>query len=120
MRLTVGFFIAAALLLPAAALAVTVTNKDDKDHKFVILEGGANQDYVLKPNGVVSIGCPKGCTLRLGPTDDDDYVLEGAETVFIEDDKLFDDTPDGSLGVAPGSSAQPPPLPTSPSGQPSK
>ena len=120
MRFTTGFFFIAALSVPLPALAVTVTNRDDKDHKFIILEGDTKQDHVLKPNGVLSSVCPKGCTLRLGETEDDDYVLEGAESVSIEDDKLFDDTPDGKSEAVPGSNAQPPPLQTAPPASPSK
>jgi hypothetical protein len=120
MRFATGFFIVAALSVPFQALAVTVTNKDDKDHKFIILEGDAKQDHVLKPNGVLSSVCAKGCILRLGETDDDDYVLEGTEIVSVEDDKLFDDTPDGKSEAVPGSNTQPPPPPKPEATSPSK
>ena len=109
MRLQFGLLVLAVLAVTAPALAVTVTNKDDKDHKLTILEGDTRQDHLLKPNGVLSAACAKGCVIRLGDSEDDEYVLEGPEVVSIEDNKLFDDGPDARSDAAPGSNAQPPP-----------
>ena len=114
MRLAFGLLAAIVLLSAAPAHAVSVTNKDDKDHKLTIVEGDTKQDLVLKPNGVLDGVCPKGCAMRLGDSDDDEYVLEGAETVSIEDNKLYDDSPDGRSEAAPGSNAKPPPTQTAP------
>lgn len=102
------------VLMAVPAQAVSVTNKDDKDHKLTIVEGDNKQDLLLKPNGVLDAVCPKGCVLQLGDGEDDKYVLEGTETVTIEDDKLYDDSPDGRTETAPGSNARPPPAQTAP------
>lgn len=103
----------------ATAHAVTVTNRDDKDRKLTILEGDNKQDHLLKPNGVLASVCPKGCMLRLGDSEDDEYILEGNELVSIEDNKLYDDAPQGRVEAAPDRpSGPPPPQPAPPASAP--
>ncbi|MEQ1695621.1 MAG: hypothetical protein ABL901_07245 [Hyphomicrobiaceae bacterium] len=94
MRLRFGLVLSVTLLGSASAFAVTVTNKDDKEHKLTILEGDAKQELQLKPSGVLEGVCLKGCTIRLGSSEDDEYVLEGPEVISIEDSKLYDDAPE--------------------------
>ena len=84
----------AALTHTSAALALTVINRDDHDHKVTIVEGPRSTDHVLKPDAQIVDVCPKGCVLRLNDSDEEEYELEGNEVVFIEDGNLYYDGPD--------------------------
>ena len=112
MRLRFGLVLSISLIDAGSAFAASVTNKDDKEHKLTILEGDAKQELQLKPNGVIDGVCLKGCTIRLGSSEDDEYVLEGPEVLSIEDNKLYDDAPDAKPDPAPGTNARPPPAQT--------
>ena len=103
--LAAGFVISSSLVTPA--LAVSVTNRDDKEHKLTIIEGDARTGQVLKPAGVIDGICMKGCIVRLGDSENDEYELEGAEVVSIEDGYLYYDGPEGTEMV-PGEKTQPP------------
>ena len=120
MRFRFGLVLSVAIVGSATAFAASVTNKDDKDHKLTILEGDAKQELQLKPNGVLDGVCLKGCTIRLGSSEDDEYVLEGPEVLSIEDSKIYDDAPDVKSDPAPGISARPPPAQTEPPATPQK
>ena len=109
MRLGFGLVLFVTVAGSVSAFAASVTNKDDKEHKLTILEGDAKQELQLKPNGVLEGVCLKGCTIRLGSSEDDEYVLEGPEVISIEDSKLYDDAPDAKSETAPGTTARPPP-----------
>jgi hypothetical protein len=109
MRLSAGLSLLVALVIAAPAHAVSVTNRDDKDYKLTVVEGDAKQDHVLKPNGVLDGVCLKGCVVRLGDSENDEYELEGTEVVSIEDGYLYFDGPEVGAEPAPGSNAQPPP-----------
>jgi hypothetical protein len=97
------------LLVSGTAHAVSVTNRDDKDHKLTIVEGDSRQEKVLKPTEAIADVCPKGCVIRLGDSENDEYELEGTEVVSIEDGYLYYDGPDVGSETAPGSTTQPPP-----------
>ena len=77
-----------------AALALTVINRDDHDHKVTLVEGPRSTDHVLKPDAQIENVCPKGCVVRLNDSDEEEYELEGNEVVFIEDGNLYYDGPD--------------------------
>ena len=85
----------------SAALALSITNRDDRDHKVTIIEGGASKDQTLKPDAMVDGVCTKGCVIRLNDSDDDEYELEGNETVSIEDGYLYYEGPDAPAEAAP-------------------
>jgi hypothetical protein len=93
--------IAAAYCAEAAA-AVSVTNRDDRDHKVTIIEADKKQDHTLKPSAVLDGICQKGCIIRLNDSENDEYELEGTEVVSIEEGYLYYDGPeapaDPSLG----------------------
>jgi hypothetical protein len=108
MRLQSGIAVFALLLGTVPALAVSVTNKDDKDYKLTVIEGDAKVDHVLKASGSLDGVCLKGCVIRLGDSENDEYELEGPEVVSIEDGYLYYDGPDTGAETAPGSTAQPP------------
>lgn len=91
-RLTVVVSLAALIVQVGAAFAtVSVTNRDEKDHKITIIEGEKKQDYTLKSNQALENICPQGCVLRLNDNEDDDYQLEPNDIVSIEDGALFYD-----------------------------
>lgn len=81
----------AALLLTSAAEAATITNFDNKDVKIQIVEGNARQDIILTSGKVVQGVCQKGCILRLNDNENDEYELDGSESVSIEEGFLYDD-----------------------------
>jgi hypothetical protein len=120
MRLRCCIFSLAIMFGTVTAHAVTVTNKDDQNRKLTVLEGDKKQDHVLAPNGVLDAICPSGCTIRLGESEDDEYILEGPEVVSIEDNKLYDDGPEGQPEAAPGSTSRPPPPTATPPAGPAK
>ncbi len=77
----------------AAWAAVSITNRDDKDHKLTILEndGATSTDHVLKASQVLEGVCKSGCIIRLNDSEEDEYELEGAEVVSIEEGYLYYD-----------------------------
>jgi hypothetical protein len=91
--------LSAALTCSSAALALTVINRDDHDHKITIVEGSRSQDQVLKPEAQIDNVCIKGCVIRLNDSDEEEYELEGNEVVFIEDGNLYYDGPDASADL---------------------
>ena len=97
----------AALLWTSDAVAATLTNCDDKDHKVTIMESGARQEHVLKPAAALQGICRKGCIIRLDDSDGDDYELDGSEIVLIEEGYVYYDGPDPS--AEPGQGEQTPP-----------
>ena len=113
-----GAALALMLLLSAtgaAAAGVTVTNRDDKDHKITVIEddGAKKTDHVLKANQVLENICAKGCIIRLNDNEEDEYELDGAETVSIEEGYLYYDGPEAPEtpqgGAAPGATPAAPP-----------
>jgi hypothetical protein len=85
-----------------AADAITVTNRDDKDHKLTVIEGEAKTDHTLKAAAVIDNICMKGCVVRLNDSENDEYELEGTEVVSIEDGYLYYDGPDTPGEQTPG------------------
>lgn len=84
----------ASLPISSAALALSITNRDDHDHKITIVEGPRSTDHVLKPEAMIEDVCLKGCVVRLNDSEEDEYELEGNEVVSIEDGNLYYDGPD--------------------------
>ena len=93
-RLVYAVGVVGLLLSSAAAHAVSITNRDDHDHKVTIIEGDAKTDHVLKPSQVLSGVCAKGCTVRLNDDEEDEYELAADDVVSIEEDSLYYDNPD--------------------------
>lgn len=85
-----------------ATAAVSVTNRDDAEHKITLIEGETKKDHLLKPNQVLTGVCAAGCVLRLNDSDDDEYQLEANDVVSIEDGYLYYDTPETPDEAAPG------------------
>ena len=97
------------LALVDSAGAVSITNRDDKDHKLTIIEGEAKVDHTLKSTAMLEGVCLKGCVIRLNDSDSDEYELEGTEIVSIEDGYLYYDGPDTPAEAAPSEPAKPKP-----------
>jgi len=99
-----------SLMTGQVEASVSVTNRDDKDHKLTVIEddGAAKADHTLKPNQVLEGVCAKGCVIRLNDSEEDEYELEGTEVVSIEEGYLYYDGPEGAEQPNQGA-AQPPP-----------
>jgi hypothetical protein len=93
------------LLSTTEIAAVSLTNHDERDHKVSVIEGDTKADHVLKPSMALEGICPKGCVIRLDDNEDDEYQLEGADVVSIEDGFLYYDRSDVPLGESPGANA---------------
>jgi hypothetical protein len=100
----VGAF--ALLLSTVAAQAVSITNRDDRDHKVTIIEGETKTDHVLKPAQVLQGICAKGCTVRLNDDEEDEYQLEADDVVSIEEGSLYYDNPDTPTPPSPAPGGQ--------------
>ncbi len=81
----------AALLMTSAASAVTITNRDGTDIKLVVIEGSAKQNVVLQAGKAVEGVCQKGCIIRLNDSENEEYELDGSETVAVEEGFLYYD-----------------------------
>ncbi len=84
-----------------AAHAVSITNRDDQDHKVTIVEGDTRTEHVLKPAQVLNGICAKGCTVHLDDDEEEEYQLESDDVVSIEEGSLYYDTPETPAGPAP-------------------
>ena len=101
------------LLGSTAAHAVSITNRDDQDHKVTVVEGDTKTDYVLKPSQALNGICAKGCTVHLDDDEEEEYQLEVDDVVSIEEGNLYYDTPGAPGGSNPapatgGGSGTPP------------
>jgi hypothetical protein len=92
--------IAAASCAEAAA-AVSLTNRDDRDHKVKIIEDDKRQDHTLRPSAALDGVCQKGCIVRLNDSENDEYELEGTEVVSIEGGYLYYDDPETPIEASP-------------------
>ena len=97
------------LLGSTAAHAVSITNRDEQDHKVTVIEGDATADHVLKPSQTLNGICAKGCTIRLNDSEDDEYLLEANDVVSIEDGSLYYEGPDTPAQPAPAPATGPGP-----------
>jgi hypothetical protein len=94
LRATAFAAVAMTACISSAYAAASVTNRDDKDHKVMIIEGETKKEYTLKPNEELRDICVSGCVLRLNDSDDDEYQLEAKDIVSIEDGALYYDNAD--------------------------
>ena len=101
MRLAGVVGVIGLLLSSTAAHAVSITNRDDQDHKVTIVEGDTKTDHVLKPMQVLNGICAKGCTVHLDDDEEEEYQLESEDVVSIEEGSLYYDTPETPAGPAP-------------------
>jgi hypothetical protein len=85
--------------MTSAASAATITNRGDKEVKLTITEGSSVEDKALPAGKVVGGVCQKGCIIRLSDNGNDEYELDGSESVSVEGGFLYYDSP--SDGGAP-------------------
>jgi hypothetical protein len=91
--------------MTSAASAATITNRGDNKVKLTITEGSSRQDEVLPTGKVIDGVCQKGCIIRLNDNSDDEYELEGSESVSVEGDLLYYDSPENEVAPPSGSAA---------------
>ena len=109
MRTTRAMCVIGLLLSTTAAHAVSITNRDERDHRVTVIEGEAAAEHVLKPSQTLTDICLKGCTIRMNDSEDDEYRLAASDVVSIEDGTVYYEGPDASAG---------PPTPPAPSKRP--
>lgn len=91
MRLVCKFLLAGFLVLPpAAASAISLTNRDAAEQKLTLVEGDKQSDLVIKAGEKLEL-CEKGCVIRM--PDGEDYEFDGPEIVSLEDGLLYLDNP---------------------------
>ena len=93
-RIAAGMAGVAAAALASNVAAVTLTNRDDRDYRITVVEGESSRELTVKPAAVLDSFCQKGCVIRLNNSEDEEYELEGNETVSIEDGLLYYDGPE--------------------------
>lgn len=96
----------------SAAGAVTLVNRDDKDHKLTVIEdaGAKTSELNLKPSQVLEGFCEKGCVIRINDNEEDEYELQPGDKVSIEEGYLYYDDPEGgapAAGTAPTAPSAP-------------
>ncbi len=97
MKLTYGALTAAILSASLAnGFAVTLTNHDTTEQKFIMIEGDAETTHTIKAGEKLTL-CEKSCVIRM--PNGDDYEFDGPEIVSLEDGILFLDSP-GAQGQA--------------------
>jgi hypothetical protein len=101
MRLLRAVSVISLLSSSAAAHAVSITNRDEHDHKLTVTEGDTKAEHVLPPSQTLNGICMKGCTVRLNDNEDDEYQLEADDVVSIEDGSLYYDGPETPAEPAP-------------------
>jgi hypothetical protein len=84
-----------------AAHAVSITNRDERDHTVTIIEGDAKAEHTLQPSQTLNDICLKGCTIRINHSEADEYRLTASDAVSIEDGTVYYDGADASAGPAP-------------------
>ena len=94
----------AVLLMTSAASAATIANRGDNEVKLTITEGSSRQDELLPPGKVIGGVCQKGCIIRLNDNVNDEYELDGSESVSVDGGFLYYDSP-GKGGAPPAGSA---------------
>lgn len=95
------------VLISCPAMAVSITNRDDRPHKVTIVDGTKETSHTLLPQGVLEGVCLAPCVLRLNDSADDEYELEGTEVVSIEDGFLYYDGADPTPDTTPPATKPP-------------
>ena len=113
--LVLALVIVQTLAEAGANAAVSITNRDEKEHKLTVIEedGKTKTDHKLKGGGLLEGVCKAGCVVRLNDSEEDEYELEGTEVVSIEEGFLYYDGPDApaETPAPPGAAPQTPSAP---------
>jgi hypothetical protein len=98
MRKALATSVIGLLLSTTAAHAVSITNRDEREHRVTVIEGEAAAEHVLSPSQTLTGICLKGCTIRVNNSEDDEYRLTANDVVSIEDGTVYYERPDPSVG----------------------
>ena len=91
--------------MTSAASAATIANRGDANIKLTITEGSSRQDEVLPIGKVIDGVCQKGCIIRLNDHSNDEYELEGSESVSVEGGFLYYDFLENEVAPPAGSAS---------------
>lgn len=72
-----------AVAAPMSAGAVTLVNKDSKDHTVEVVQGGSSQNVTIRAGQTLQNICGDGCTIK----GEHDLVenIAGSETLVFSD-----------------------------------
>lgn len=96
----------AVLLMTSAASAATIANRGDNEVKLTITQGSSHQDAVLPVGKVIGGVCQKSCIVRLNDNVNDEYELDGSESVSVEGGFLYYDSSEKGLAPPAGSASK--------------
>ena len=83
----------AVLLTTSAVSAATIANRGEKEVKLKITEDTSVKDEILQVGKVITGVCQKSCIIRLNDNVNDEYELNGSESVSVEGGLLYYDSP---------------------------
>lgn len=90
----------AASVLPAIeAAAASITNRDQRSYALTIRAGSKSESRVLEPGTTARDVCPKGCIISWDKGND--YQIEAADDVSIEDGFMYYEGPTGGVSSSP-------------------
>jgi hypothetical protein len=92
----VGFSAAsiAGIILAFPASALTISNVDPEAHTIIVTAGTDTKELTVEPDQQVDAVCAEGCLVEL--ENGEQYQMQGAETVSIEDGVIFVDSAPGN------------------------
>jgi len=92
--------------MTSAASAATIANRGDNEVKLTITQGSSHQDAVLPVGKVIGGVCQKSCIVRLNDNVNDEYELDGSESVSVEGGFLYYDSSEKGLAPPAGSASK--------------
>ena len=84
--------LAASTAAPSAS-ASTLTNRSSSSFEISIVENRATTVHVLKPGKALKDFCQNGCVIRINGDVNDEYELEGSESVMLKNGYVYYDGP---------------------------
>jgi len=84
----------AGFVFAHSASALTISNEDPDPHTITVTAGTDTKQITVEPDQQVDAVCAEGCTVTLD--NDEQYQMQGGETVSIEDGVIFVDAAPGS------------------------
>jgi len=92
----VGFSVAsiAGIIFAFPASALTISNVDPEPHTIIVTAGTDTKELTVEPDQQVDAVCAEGCLVEL--ENGEQYQMQGAETVSIEDGVIFVDSAPGN------------------------
>ncbi|ACL57052.1 hypothetical protein [Methylobacterium nodulans] len=87
------------------ALAITVSNQDQREHTLTVDRGVEEKDTKIVPGASLKVDCPDGCSLRVRTVGYDRPAEPGDRLVIREDGLLHYASDDLATGSVQGSQA---------------